>query len=130
MTTLAASRISARSLGKMPTTSVRRPISRLTVERDHFAIAGLVHAVGEHQRRCCSSAPRTATRSKRQSWRMRGSLFLTRRHRPVIDVQRVDYIRVPGTDMQKANHRYGEVLGLERNPNSPDEDWVEYETGT
>src|SRR5512132_1934534 len=30
MTTLAASRSSARSLGKMPTTSVRRPISRLT----------------------------------------------------------------------------------------------------
>jgi len=47
----------------------------------------------------------------------------------VIDVQRVDYIRVPVTDMQKANHFYGEVLGLERNPNSPDEDWVEYETG-
>jgi catechol 2,3-dioxygenase-like lactoylglutathione lyase family enzyme len=47
----------------------------------------------------------------------------------VIDVQRVDYIRVPVTDMEKANHFYGEVLGLERNPNSPDEDWVEYETG-
>src|SRR5207247_6052131 len=31
--------------------------------------------------------------------------------------------------MEKANHFYGEVLGLERNPNSPDEDWVEYETG-
>ena len=30
ITTLAASRISERSLGKMPTTSVRRPISRLT----------------------------------------------------------------------------------------------------
>jgi catechol 2,3-dioxygenase-like lactoylglutathione lyase family enzyme len=49
--------------------------------------------------------------------------------RPVIDVQRVDYIRVPVTDMEKANHFYGEVLGLERNPNSPGEDWVEYETG-
>jgi len=47
----------------------------------------------------------------------------------VIDVQRVDYIRVPVTDMEKANHFYGEVLGLERNPNSPGEDWVEYETG-
>jgi len=47
----------------------------------------------------------------------------------VIDVQRVDYIRVPVTDMQKANHFYEEVLGLERNPNSPGEDWVEYETG-
>ena len=47
----------------------------------------------------------------------------------MIDVQRVDYIRVPATDMEEANHFYGEVLGLERNPNSPDEDWVEYEVG-
>jgi hypothetical protein len=47
----------------------------------------------------------------------------------VIDVQRVDYIRIPVTDMQKANQFYGEVLGLERNPNSADDDWVEYETG-
>ena len=47
----------------------------------------------------------------------------------MIDVQRVDYIRVPVTDMEKANHFYGEVLGLERNPNSPADDWVEYETG-
>ena len=37
----------------------------------------------------------------------------------MIDVQRVDFIRVPVTDMEKANHFYGEVLGLERNPNSP-----------
>ena len=47
----------------------------------------------------------------------------------MIDVQRVDYIRVPVTDMERANHFYGEVLGLERNPHSPDEDWVEYELG-
>jgi len=47
----------------------------------------------------------------------------------VIDVQRVDFIRVPVTDMEQATHFYGEVLGLERNPNySPDGDWVEYET--
>ncbi len=46
-----------------------------------------------------------------------------------MQVERVDYIRVPVTDMEKANHFYGEVLGLERNPNSPDEDWVEYEVG-
>ena len=46
-----------------------------------------------------------------------------------MDVQRVDYIRVPVTDMDAANHFYGEVLGLERNPNSPGEDWVEYEVG-
>jgi catechol 2,3-dioxygenase-like lactoylglutathione lyase family enzyme len=49
--------------------------------------------------------------------------------RPVIDVQRVDYIRIPVTDMEKANQFYGEVLGLERNPNSRAEDWVEYEAG-
>ena len=29
----------------------------------------------------------------------------------------------------EANHFYGELLGLERNPNSPDGDWVEYEAG-
>jgi predicted enzyme related to lactoylglutathione lyase len=47
----------------------------------------------------------------------------------VIAVERVDYIRVPVTDMDEANHFYGELLGLKRNPNSPAEDWVEYEVG-
>jgi glyoxylase I family protein len=47
----------------------------------------------------------------------------------MIDVQRVDYIRIPVTDMEKANHFYGEVLGLERNPHLAHDDWVEYETG-
>jgi predicted enzyme related to lactoylglutathione lyase len=47
----------------------------------------------------------------------------------VIDAQRVDYIRVPVTDMEQANHFYGELLGLARNPNSPADDWVEYEVG-
>jgi predicted enzyme related to lactoylglutathione lyase len=47
----------------------------------------------------------------------------------VIGAQRVDYIRVPVTDMEEAMHFYGEVLGLERNPNSPAGDWVEYEAG-
>ena len=47
----------------------------------------------------------------------------------MIDVQRVDYIRVPVTDMEEANRFYGELLGLERNPNSPGEDWIEYEIG-
>ena len=47
----------------------------------------------------------------------------------MIDVQRVDYIRVPVDDIEKANHFYGEVLGLRRNPNSPADDWVEYEVG-
>jgi predicted enzyme related to lactoylglutathione lyase len=47
----------------------------------------------------------------------------------VIGVERVDYIRVPVTDMDEANRFYGELLGLERNPNSPGDDWVEYEAG-
>jgi predicted enzyme related to lactoylglutathione lyase len=47
----------------------------------------------------------------------------------VIDVERVDYIRVPVTDMNAATRFYGDVLGLARNPNSPADDWVEYEVG-
>ncbi|HUG65036.1 MAG TPA: VOC family protein [Gaiellaceae bacterium] len=47
----------------------------------------------------------------------------------MIDVERVDYVRIPVTDMEHANHFYGEVLGLRRNPNSPGDDWVEYEAG-
>jgi catechol 2,3-dioxygenase-like lactoylglutathione lyase family enzyme len=46
-----------------------------------------------------------------------------------MQVERVDYIRVPVTDMAAANHFYGELLGLKRNPNSPGDDWVEYEAG-
>ena len=47
----------------------------------------------------------------------------------MIDVERVDYVRVPVRDIEKAKHFYGEVLGLEQNPNSPGDDWIEYETG-
>ncbi len=47
----------------------------------------------------------------------------------MIGVERVDYIRVPVDDMDAANRFYGELLGLRRNPNSPGDDWVEYETG-
>jgi len=47
----------------------------------------------------------------------------------VIEVERVDYIRVPVKDMDEANHFYGEVLGLERNPHLHHDDWVEYELG-
>jgi catechol 2,3-dioxygenase-like lactoylglutathione lyase family enzyme len=47
----------------------------------------------------------------------------------VIEVERVDYVRVPVTDMDAANRFYGEFLGLRRSPNSPGEDWVEYEAG-
>ena len=45
----------------------------------------------------------------------------------MLAVERVDYIRVPVTDMDAANHFYGELLGLPRNPDSPADDWVEYE---
>ena len=37
----------------------------------------------------------------------------------MIDVRRVDYIRVPVTDMEQANRFYGELLGLVHIPNSP-----------
>jgi len=47
----------------------------------------------------------------------------------VLDVERVDYIRVPVKDIDRATHFYGEVLGLPKNPNSPADDWVEYEAG-
>jgi predicted enzyme related to lactoylglutathione lyase len=47
--------------------------------------------------------------------------------RRVIEITRVDYIRVPVDDMAKATHFYGEVLGLPRNPHLDHEDWVEYE---
>ena len=46
----------------------------------------------------------------------------------MIEIERVDYIRVPVTDMDAANHFYGELLGLERNQHLDHEDWVEYET--
>jgi glyoxylase I family protein len=47
----------------------------------------------------------------------------------VIEIERVDYIRVPVRDIEKAKHFYGEILGLEKNPNSPGDDWIEYEAG-
>jgi len=37
----------------------------------------------------------------------------------LIQVERVDYIRVPVTDIEKAKHFYGELLGLPRNPLPP-----------
>jgi catechol 2,3-dioxygenase-like lactoylglutathione lyase family enzyme len=46
-----------------------------------------------------------------------------------VGVERVDYIRVPVTDIDAANHFYGELLGLRLSPNSPHDDWVEYEAG-
>jgi catechol 2,3-dioxygenase-like lactoylglutathione lyase family enzyme len=47
----------------------------------------------------------------------------------LIDVERVDYIRVPVKDIQEAKRFYGEILGLQQSPNSPADDWVEYEVG-
>jgi catechol 2,3-dioxygenase-like lactoylglutathione lyase family enzyme len=45
----------------------------------------------------------------------------------LIDVTRVDYIRVPVDDIEKAKRFYGEVLGLPRNTRLHHDDWVEYE---
>jgi catechol 2,3-dioxygenase-like lactoylglutathione lyase family enzyme len=47
----------------------------------------------------------------------------------LIEVQRVDYIRVPVKDIDEAKDFYGGVLGLEQSPNSPADDWIEYEVG-
>jgi catechol 2,3-dioxygenase-like lactoylglutathione lyase family enzyme len=47
----------------------------------------------------------------------------------VIGVERVDYVRVPVTDIEAARRFYGELLGLRENPNSPGDDWIEYEAG-
>ena len=47
----------------------------------------------------------------------------------MIGVERVDYVRVPVTDIEEAKHFYGELLGLRLDPNSPHDDWVEYEAG-
>jgi catechol 2,3-dioxygenase-like lactoylglutathione lyase family enzyme len=46
-----------------------------------------------------------------------------------IEVERVDYIRVPVKDIDEAKRFYGELLGLRLNPNLPDDDWLEYEAG-
>jgi catechol 2,3-dioxygenase-like lactoylglutathione lyase family enzyme len=47
----------------------------------------------------------------------------------VIGIERVDYVRVPVRDIEQAKHFYGELLGLRENPNSPADDWIEYEAG-
>ena len=46
----------------------------------------------------------------------------------MIEVERVDYVRVPVDDIEKAKHFYGEILGLERNTKLTHDDWIEYET--
>jgi predicted enzyme related to lactoylglutathione lyase len=45
----------------------------------------------------------------------------------VLEITRVDYIRVPVDDIEAATHFYGEVLGLPRNTKLHHDDWVEYE---
>jgi len=45
----------------------------------------------------------------------------------VIEVTRVDYVRVPVDDIEAATHFYGEVLGLPRNERLDHDDWVEFE---
>jgi extradiol dioxygenase family protein len=46
----------------------------------------------------------------------------------VIEVQGVDYIRVPVTDIDAARRFYGEVLGLPAGPTDAG-DWVEFQAG-
>jgi catechol 2,3-dioxygenase-like lactoylglutathione lyase family enzyme len=46
----------------------------------------------------------------------------------MIDVQGIDYIRVPVTDIDEARRFYGEILGLPPGP-TQHEDWAEYQAG-
>jgi catechol 2,3-dioxygenase-like lactoylglutathione lyase family enzyme len=43
-------------------------------------------------------------------------------------IERTDFVAVPVTDVERSARFYGEVLELEKNPNSL-EDWIEFETG-
>ena len=45
----------------------------------------------------------------------------------MIEVTRVDYVRVPVDDIEQARHFYGEILGLPQNEKLHHDDWVEYE---
>ena len=45
----------------------------------------------------------------------------------MIEVTRVDYIRVPVDDIDAAVHFYGDVLGLPRNEHLDHDDWIEFE---
>ena len=46
----------------------------------------------------------------------------------MIEVQGVDFIRVPARDIEASTRFYGEVLGLPPGPTQL-EDWVEYQAG-
>ena len=41
----------------------------------------------------------------------------------------ISLVIVPSADQDRAIEFYEGVLGFEKNPNSPDEDWIEYEAG-
>jgi predicted enzyme related to lactoylglutathione lyase len=45
----------------------------------------------------------------------------------VVEITRVDYIRVPVDDIDAATHFYGDVLGLPRNTRLKHDDWIEFE---
>jgi catechol 2,3-dioxygenase-like lactoylglutathione lyase family enzyme len=45
----------------------------------------------------------------------------------MLDITRVDYIRVPVDNIDAATHFYGEVLGLLRNEHLDHDDWIEFE---
>jgi predicted enzyme related to lactoylglutathione lyase len=45
----------------------------------------------------------------------------------VLEITRVDYIRVPVDDIDAATRFYGEVLGLPRNEHLDHDDWIEFE---
>ena len=45
----------------------------------------------------------------------------------MIEVTRVDYVRVPVDDIDAAAHFHGEVLGLPRNEHLDHDDWIEFE---
>ena len=46
----------------------------------------------------------------------------------MIEVEGVDYIRVPAKDITESTHFYGQILGLPFGPTQHD-DWVEYQAG-
>ena len=46
----------------------------------------------------------------------------------MIEVQGVDYIRIPATDIEASKRFYGEILGLPDGP-TQHHDWVEYQAG-
>jgi catechol 2,3-dioxygenase-like lactoylglutathione lyase family enzyme len=83
-----------------------------------------MHMTGQRATTCtgygCSASERTQKRAV--NGRKRKNL-------PMINVERIDYIRVPVTDIDRATDFYGHILGLPLDPNSPHDDWVEYEAG-